>query len=113
MVFLPTLICLKPQKVKRFIVKYYSFIVNKYAIATAVFLFILIFSDRNGLLYQWEQSRTYSKVLEENEYFKEEIKKLQYDHDNLFSNPKNLEKYAREKYLMKRDDEDVFIIVKK
>jgi cell division protein FtsB len=31
----------------------------------------------------------------------------------LFSNAKNLEKYAREKYLMKRDDEDVFIIIKK
>lgn len=98
---------------KNFIIKYYPFIVNKYAIATVVFLFILIFSDRNGLVNQFEQKSNYNKVLKENEYFKTEITKLQYDHDNLFSNPKNLEKYAREKYLMKRDDEDVFIIVKK
>jgi len=73
----------------------------------------LIFSDRNGLVNQFEQKSNYNKVLKENEYFKTEITKLQYDYDNLFSNPKNLEKYAREKYLMKRDDEDVFIIVKK
>jgi cell division protein FtsB len=98
---------------KNFIVKYYAYILNKYAAAIAVFLFILLFNERNGLINQWEQKSKYNKVLEENEYFKTEIKKLNYDHENLFSNAKNLEKYAREKYLMKRDDEDVFIIVKK
>jgi cell division protein FtsB len=98
---------------KNFIVKYYVYIFNKYAAAIAVFLFILLFNERNGLINQWEQKGKYNKVLEENEYFKTEIKKLNYDHENLFSNAKNLEKYAREKYLMKRDDEDVFIIVKK
>lgn len=98
---------------KNFIVKYYVYIFNKYTAAIAVFLFILLFNERNGLINQWEQKGKYNKVLEENEYFKTEIKKLNYDHENLFSNAKNLEKYAREKYLMKRDDEDVFIIVKK
>lgn len=98
---------------KNFIVKNYPYILNKYTVAVAVFLFILLFSERNGLINQWEQKSKYNKALEENEYYKAEIKKLQYDHDNLFSNPKNLERFAREKYLMKRDDEDVFIIVKK
>ena len=98
---------------KNFILKYYVYILNKYVAAIAVFLFILLFNERNGLINQWEQKGKYNKVLEENEYFKSEIKKLNDDHENLFSNAKNLEKYAREKYLMKRDDEDVFIIVKK
>jgi len=98
---------------KQFVITYCPYILNKYAIAIGMFLFILIFNERNGLVNQFEQKSNYNKVLKENEYFKNEIIKLHYDHDNLFSNPKNLEKYAREKYLMKRDDEDVFIIVKK
>ena len=32
--------------------------------------------------------------------------------EELMTNPRNLEKFAREKYLMKKDDEDVFVIVK-
>jgi cell division protein FtsB len=98
---------------KNFIVKYYAYILNKNAIAIGVFLFILLFGERNGLINQFEQKSKYNKVLEENEYFKNEIVRLNNDHENLFSNAKNLEKYAREKYLMKRDHEDVFIIVKK
>ena len=33
--------------------------------------------------------------------------------EELKTNPKNLEKFAREKYLMKKDNEDIFVIVKK
>ncbi|MES2726891.1 MAG: septum formation initiator family protein [Bacteroidota bacterium] len=98
---------------QKLVLKYYKYLINKYAIATGLFLFVLLFSDRNGLVNQWEQKAKYNKVLEENKYFKTEIEKLNKDYVNLFSNAKNLEKYAREKYLMKRDDEDVFIIVKK
>lgn len=98
---------------KNIIFKYYKYLVNKYAIVTAIFLFILLFSDRNGLVNQWEQKAKFNKVLDENQYFRTEIDKLNKDHENLFSNAKNLEKYAREKYLMKRDDEDVYIVVKK
>jgi cell division protein DivIC len=98
---------------RKIILKYYSYIINKYSAAIAVFLFILLFNERNGLINQWTQNEKYNKVLNENEYYKKEIKRLNFDHKNLFSNAKNLEKYAREKYLMKRDDEDVFIIVKK
>lgn len=98
---------------KNFVFKYYRYLLNKYIIACGVFIFILLFGERNGLINQIAQKSKYNKVYEENEYFKNEIVKLNNDHENLFSNAKNLEKYAREKYLMKRDHEDVFIIVKK
>ena len=93
--------------------KYIPILLNKYFLAIVMFLFIMFFSERNGLINQCEQKSKYNKALEENEYYGTEIKKLQNDHDNLFSNPKNLEKFAREKFLMKRDDEDVFIVIKK
>jgi cell division protein FtsB len=48
--------------------------------------------------------------LEDNkEYYQEEIRKDQRN-IKLLKNPDQIEKYAREKYYMKRDSEDIYII---
>ena len=41
----------------------------------------------------------------------EEIVKNKAEVTDLLTNQKNMEKYAREKYRMKRDNEDVYVIV--
>lgn len=46
-------------------------------------------------------------------YYVEETKKTQVDLNQLKYDQKALEKYAREKYYMKKPDEDVFVIVDK
>ena len=46
-------------------------------------------------------------------YFRDEIKKNQKDIQELQTNAVSLEKFAREKYLMKKDDEDIFVIIDK
>ena len=43
-------------------------------------------------------------------YFEEEIRVVRVELDKLKSNPAELEKYAREKYMMKKDNEDLFIV---
>jgi cell division protein FtsB len=43
-------------------------------------------------------------------YFEEQIRVVRKELDQLKSNPAALEKYAREKYLMKRDNEDLFVV---
>jgi cell division protein FtsB len=48
---------------------------------------------------------------EKRDYFKSEIIIVRKTEKELFSNNRNLEKFAREKYLMKKDNEDLFIIV--
>ena len=48
---------------------------------------------------------------EERNYFTREIRGITSDIKELTTNPKTLEKFAREKYLMKRDNEDIFVIV--
>ena len=48
---------------------------------------------------------------EERNYFAKEINSITSDIKELYTNPKTLEKFAREKYLMKRDNEDIFVIV--
>jgi cell division protein FtsB len=63
--------------------------------------------------YSYLEHRILNKELDELEdnkkYYEEEIKK---DEENikLLKNPDQIEKYAREKYYMKRDSEDIYII---
>lgn len=85
---------------------------NKYVIATVLFVTFIIFGDKNNVIEQYNLRKQYSKVKSEHDYYIEQIAKAKKDYNELFSNNKNLEKFAREKYLMKRDNEDVFVIVK-
>jgi cell division protein FtsB len=48
---------------------------------------------------------------DEKEYYLEKIKEVEKDRMELMTNKELLEKFAREKYLMKRENEDVFVIV--
>ncbi len=86
---------------------------NKYIIATVVFVVFMIFGDKNNVVEQYNLHKQYNKVKTEHDYYIQQIAKAKHDYNELFSNNKNLEKFAREKYLMKRDNEDVFVIVKK
>jgi cell division protein FtsB len=85
---------------------------NKYIIATVIFIGFMIFGDKNNLIEQYELHKQYTKVKTEHDYYIRQIEKAKKDYNELFTNDRNLEKFAREKYLMKRDDEDVFVIVK-
>ena len=48
----------------------------------------------------------------EQKYYREKIEEDKRKKEELFGNRDNLEKFAREQYLMKRENEDIFIIVK-
>lgn len=86
---------------------------NKYLIATAAFVALLIFSDKNSVIEQYKLQRQYNKVKTEHRFYQQQIEDAHRQYEELFTNDKNLEKFAREKYLMKKDNEDVFVIVPK
>ncbi|MFI5221795.1 MAG: septum formation initiator family protein [Bacteroidia bacterium] len=86
---------------------------NKYIVATIVFLAFMFFSDKNNIIEQYRLRKEYSKVKAEHDYYATQLAKARKDYNELFSSKKNLEKFAREKYLMKRDNEDVFVILDK
>ena len=88
-------------------------VTNKYLIAIAAFVALLFFSDKNNVIDQYKLQQQYRKVKTEHAYYLKQIDDANRQYKELFTNDKNLEKFAREKYLMKRDDEDVFVIVKK
>lgn len=86
-------------------------IFNKWVLAFCIFLLMLFFNERSSLFDRIHYTRELQKVRNENEYLKTEIERVNREQNELFSNPKNMEKFAREKYFMKRDDEDVFVVM--
>ncbi|MES2558379.1 MAG: septum formation initiator family protein [Bacteroidota bacterium] len=87
-------------------------ITNKYLIASVVFVVYMIFADKNNVIEQYELQKQYTKIKREHRYYEEQIVNARKQQEELFGSDKNLEKFGREKYLMKRDNEDVFVIVK-
>ena len=85
---------------------------NKYFIVALAFIVWMLFFDKNDLISQYEYRQQVNTLKEERDFYTKETEKVTKDLDELTSNPQKLEKFAREKYLMKKDNEDVFVIVK-
>ena len=84
---------------------------NKYIIATAVFLLWILFFDQNNLLNRCSDMRNLRAMKAQKEYYEQKIENdIQRTHE-LETDDENLEKFAREQYLMKKENEDVFVIV--
>lgn len=87
-----------------------AFLKNKYFIASSAFLAWIVFFDRNDLLTQLQRRRDLNELQSVKEDFTKKIARERNELTQLQTNPAVLEKYAREKYYMKRDNEDLFII---
>ena len=72
----------------------------------------MLFFDKNDLLSQYESHQQLSILKQEKAFYTKQTEKVNKDLSELTSNPQQLEKFAREKYLMKKDNEDVYVIVK-
>ena len=91
--------------------KIISIIKNKYLITLITLTVWVIFFDKNDLSTQIELRKEVKQLEEERNYYAHEIADITSDTRELNTNPKTLEKFAREKYYMKRDNEDIFVIV--
>lgn len=87
-----------------------SWLRNKYLVALAVFAAIMLFFDKNDVFVQAARSRQLKELEESRQYYTGQIASEREELEQLRSNPGILEKYAREKYLMKRDNEDLYIV---
>ncbi len=88
-----------------------KFIRNKYSITFLVFLVWLLFFDNNDIITQIGNVQQLNELKAEKVRYQGEIEKTRQALYELTSNPEALEKFAREKYLMKKDNEEVFVIV--
>ena len=89
-----------------------SFIKNKYFITTLIFAIWMLVFDQNDFISQLKLQRELFNLEDDKTYFLNEIEKTRNDLDELMSDNEKLEKFAREKYLMRKPNEEVFVIVK-
>jgi cell division protein FtsB len=86
---------------------------NFYVVTGISFLVWMIFLDSNDLINRYRLSAKLRTLENEREYYQEKIKEVEKDREELMGTSALLEKFAREKYLMKKPSEDIFIIEKK
>ncbi len=93
--------------------KLFKTIANKYLIAFIVFSVWMIFIDDNNIFFLRKNVNKLKEYRVEKAYFLEKIKKDSIHLQEMKANAKNLEKFAREEFLMKKKDEDIFLIIEK
>ena len=93
--------------------KYFKYTKNFYFLSTAFFLFWMVFIHSNNVVNQFRLSSKLNQLEDQKDFYIERKEKIQAEREELMSNPELLEKFAREKYLMKKKTEDLYVIVKK
>lgn len=88
---------------------WFRFIGNRYVLALIFFAVWMIFLDNYSYLEHRILNRDLNELETNKKYYQDEIKKDCLEIKRL-KNLDYIEKYAREKYYMKRDSEDIYII---
>jgi len=89
----------------------YSFLQNRYFIASVSLLVWIMFFDRNSLLRQYGDREDLYQLKKEKLYYQDEIQQTKKDLNELLTDKASLEKFAREKYLMKKDNEEIWLVL--
>jgi cell division protein DivIC len=89
----------------------FTYILNKYIIATAVFIFVMFTNEDYNIKTRYANAQKIKKLEAEINYYKEETAKNKEKLELLQSDKENLERFAREQFMMKKDNEDVFVVV--
>ncbi|MCI0522173.1 MAG: hypothetical protein L0Y37_00810 [Bacteroidales bacterium] len=84
---------------------------NRYILTLFIFLLWIILIDPNNLISRVRDLRTRNRLAREKEFYIGRIEEDRRKLNELRTSNENLEKFAREQYLMKKPDEDLFIIV--
>jgi cell division protein FtsB len=99
------------KKAKKIFQKILPVLKNKYVFTTLVFIIWLAFFDKNDFIAEYSYGQQLKSLQKDKQYYLDEINDNKEKLNELMSSKANLEKFAREKYLMKKDDEDIFVIV--
>jgi cell division protein DivIC len=90
--------------------KLIAIITNKYIIASVFFIVWMLFFDERDFFANKIQQQKLQALQAKKQYYKTEIETAKQQLAELQNNPAALEKFAREKYLMKKQGEDIYII---
>lgn len=93
----------------QFLKKIIPFIANRYFLVAVGFFVWMLFFDQRDFFQQNQRSVELKKVEAAKKYYQDEIEKTKKQLNNLQNNPASVEKYARERYLLRREGEEVYL----
>jgi len=85
--------------------------INKYTITLVAFAVWMILFDSSSILSRMKYREKLNSLKQEKQFFLEEIRKDSILSQKLLSDSTEIEKFARENYLMKKDKEDVYLVI--
>jgi len=97
--------------VKQFFLKIWPWVKNKYVLTISVFAIWMFFFDQNNVVDRMRMSAEIRQLEDDKEYYIDQIEKDSTRFHELTTDKDNLEKYAREQFLMKKKNEDVFVVI--
>ncbi len=98
------------NRVKAFLLRVWHSLFFKYAVVAIVGVVIVGFLDDNSFWNHFKNMQRINELQEETEKYNADYRRDQARIRELDRNPKAMEKIARERYFMKADDEDIFVL---
>jgi cell division protein DivIC len=83
---------------------------NKYTIIFVIFIVLMLFSRNSSIIYFFKLNSQRKELEDRKEYYQKEIVNDSINTLKLQKNINEIEKFGREKYMMKKDNEDIYII---
>ena len=96
--------------IKSFVLRVWHSVFFKYAVVTICGVLLVGFLDDNSLWSHVKNLQRINELTEEKEKYNADFQRDQAQIKELDRNPKAIEKIARERYFMKADNEDIFIL---
>ena len=98
------------DSIKRFTLRIWRSQALKYAVVCVAGVLIVGFLDENSLWNHLKNRERIDELMEEKAHYNADFERDKTQIRELDRNPKAMEKIARERYLMKADDEDIFVL---
>jgi cell division protein FtsB len=91
-------------------VKFLRILFNKYLLTAAGFIVLMLYFDQADWISQKARQRELEDVKDNISYLQKEVDRMDAEYKAIHTDPRELERYAREHYRMKRDTEDLYIV---
>ncbi len=86
---------------------------HKYFLTAGLFVLWMLFFDEYNFFMQRRLEKQIRDTEEKIAFYEKEIKKLSEEYEQLSKNTDAIERYGREHYFLKKDNEDIFVLIEK
>ncbi len=92
-------------------IKWLKWLTNKYTLITSLFIIWMTFFDDASLLQHIRIDQEIRKLEKDKVFYDSKLKEVKVALKKIQNDPESIEKIARERFFMKKDQEDIFVVV--